>query len=124
MTTLDGLFEKNREWARSVKTDDPQFFEAARHLAEASQKSADDLDGRLDYMSARLLARPLSEAEREIVRQSHREFMRHYVSHPDDARAALSVGEKRSRAPECEASLASLTMVANQLMNLDEALNK
>lgn len=103
---------------------DPQFFEAARHLAESSQESADDLDGRLDYMSARLLARPLSEAEREIVRQSHREFMRHYDSHPDDARAALSVGEKRSRAPEGEASLASLTMVANQLMNLDEALNK
>ena len=27
MEKLDGLFEKNREWARSVKTSDPQFFE-------------------------------------------------------------------------------------------------
>jgi carbonic anhydrase len=27
MSTLDGLFEKNRDWAKSIKTDDPQFFE-------------------------------------------------------------------------------------------------
>lgn len=27
MTKLDALFDKNREWAQSVKTNDPQFFE-------------------------------------------------------------------------------------------------
>jgi hypothetical protein len=107
-----------------VTMNDPQFFEAARSLAAGAEKSADDLDGRLDYMSARLLARPLSAAEREIVRRSYGEFMRHYDSHPDDARAALTVGEMRTAAPEGEATLASLAMVANQLLNLDEALNK
>lgn len=102
----------------------PQFFEAALHLASASEQHTNTLDGRLDYMSARLLSRPLTTSERAIVSGSYQEFMRHYDSHPDDARAALSVGEKRTTPQEGAASLASLAMVANQLMNLDEALNK
>lgn len=107
-----------------VTMNDPQFFEAALHLAAASEVHTEDLNDRLDYMSARLLSRPLTLPERTIVGRSYQEFMRHYDSHPDDARAALSVGDKRAKPTEGDAALAALAMVANQLMNLDEALNK
>ena len=43
-----------------VTLNDPQFVEAARHLAErALKEGGDDADGRLDFMARRLLARPL-----------------------------------------------------------------
>ena len=107
-----------------VTMNDPQFFEAARNLAERAQKSSTEFNGRVNYMSMRLLARQLNDPEREIVQRSYREFMRHYDSTPADAKEVLTVGESRSDVADGEAVLASLTMVANQLLNLDEVLNK
>ena len=107
-----------------VTMNDPQFFESARSLAEHAQRSSKDLDARVDYMSKRLLARELSEREREIVESSYRDFMRHYDSTPADAKKTLMVGESRASSTDSEAVLASLTMLANQLLNLDEVLNK
>ena len=48
----------------------------------------------------------------------------HYADHPDDAAALLEVGEAPID-PDCApTTLAAWTMLANQLMNLDEVLNK
>ena len=45
-------------------------------------------------------------------------------SHPDDARHLLSVGESKADPSLDPATLAAWTMLANELMNLDEFLNK
>ncbi len=106
-----------------VTMNDPQFVEAARHLADHAYRAGADLDARLDYMTARLLARPLGSREREITRAAYRDYMRYYDSQPADGELLLRTGA--SPPPEGPtAELAALTMVANQFLNLDEALNK
>src|SRR5258708_18623574 len=53
-----------------VTMNDVQFVEAARELAERGMRSAADFDGRLDFLSTRLLARPFTPKERTIARSS------------------------------------------------------
>ena len=101
-----------------------QFFEAARYLAENAMRAAKKFDTRLDYMSSRLLARALDQTERAVVRHAYADYLRFYDSHPAEAQAALSVGESKPGQKLGKAEFAALTMVANQLMNLDEVLNK
>ena len=103
---------------------DPQFFEAARSLAEDAVLSEREFDQRLDAMTARLLARPFSERERQVARESYRDYLRYYDSHPDDAAEAIAAGESEPSAKVEKVELAAWTMLANQLLNLDEALNK
>ena len=47
-----------------VTMNDVQFVEAARELAEHGMQTRFDFDGRLDYLSTRLLARPLTPKEK------------------------------------------------------------
>ena len=107
-----------------VTLNDPQFVEAARHLAQrALQEGRGNFDRQLDYITLHLLSRTFQPAERVIAMRAFQDFLNYYASHPEDARKLLSVGESK---PEegAEADSAALTMVANQIMNLDEALNK
>ena len=106
-----------------VTMNDPQFVEAARRLGSQAVARSNDFDGRLDFLTERLLARSLSGREREAVRGSYSAFMQYYDSNVEDARQLLAVGASPpSQGPPAEA--AAWTMVANQLLNLDEVLNK
>jgi hypothetical protein len=58
------------------------------------------------------------------VEESYRDYLRYYDSHPDEARRASEVGASKPDPALDRVQLAALTMVANQLMNLDEVLNK
>jgi hypothetical protein len=107
-----------------VTMNDPQFFEAARALAEHAMQEASGFDGRLDYLTARLLARPLDDSERRVTSHAFRDYLKFYDSHPDEARKAIAAGESQPDPHLDKTELAALTMVANQLMNLDEVLNK
>jgi hypothetical protein len=72
----------------------------------------------------RLLARPLRPEELAIVQESVQQFSEHYTQKADDATKLITVGESKPDASIPPAELATWTMVANQLMNLDELLNK
>ncbi len=100
------------------------YVEAARHLAQAAETSAKDFDSQLDFMTERVLARPFDARERGIVRDAYQDYLSHYQSSQSDADGLLSVGESPVDGVPSHAELAALTMVANQLFNLDEALNK
>jgi hypothetical protein len=102
----------------------PGYVEAARHLAEAAETSAANFGSRLDFMTARVLARSLDSRERDIVRGAYEDYLSHYQGNQSDADRLLSVGESPLEGIPARAELAALTMVANQLLNLDEALNK
>ncbi len=53
-----------------VTMNDPQFVEAARVLAQrAMQASRGDVNGAIDFMTGRVLARAFTPAERTIVRE-------------------------------------------------------
>jgi mono/diheme cytochrome c family protein len=108
-----------------VTLNDPQFVEAARHLAELTLKEGGaNFESRVDFMAKRLLARPLDVAEASVVRKMHEEFVGHYQSHAADARQLIIVGETIPDPALDAATLAAWTMVANQLFNLDEVLCK
>jgi hypothetical protein len=104
-----------------VTLNGPQFVEAARHLAQASLEQNGDA---LDFMAERLLARPLTEEERKTVSASADDLLAHYQADPNDAAKLLAVGESRTDENVNWSKLAAYTMVANELMNLDEVLNK
>lgn len=109
-----------------VTLNDTQFIEAARHLAQTVLKTSGDADetARLNAMSRRLLMRPLRTAELPIIKKSLEELKAHYQSHPDDARKLIAEGESKADATLEPPTLAAWTMLANEMMNLDEVLNK
>ncbi len=102
-----------------VTLNDPQFVEAARHLATKALK-----EGGLDALARRLLARPLSAAEEKVVKASLDDLLAWYKAHPDDAKKLLAVGESKADPTLDAAVLAAWTMLANEMMNLDEVLYK
>jgi hypothetical protein len=107
-----------------VTMNDPQFIEAARVLAAKALASGGDFDQRAGFMASRLINRPLDEQELRVLRDSYRKFMAHYDSVPGDAALLVSTGDSKPPAGLPQAEFAALTMVANQLMNLDEVLVK
>jgi Protein of unknown function (DUF1553)/Protein of unknown function (DUF1549)/Concanavalin A-like lectin/glucanases superfamily/Planctomycete cytochrome C len=109
-----------------VTLNDPQFVEAARHLAQRAMLAnhGGDIDGELDFITSNVLARRFEQKERIITARAYRDFLSHYASHPEDAKKLLSVGESNTDATLAAPELAALTMVVNQVMNLDEVLNK
>ena len=64
-----------------VGLNDPQFVEAARNLAEHAMRSDQTLDGQVDYMSSRLIARRFGPKEKEVVARSYADFLNYYQSH-------------------------------------------
>ncbi|HMB07187.1 MAG TPA: DUF1553 domain-containing protein [Isosphaeraceae bacterium] len=108
-----------------VTMNDPQFVEAARSLAQhALQEGGATTEGRLDFLARRLLARPLRCEEGPLVQATLNDLLGYYEAHPDDAKQLISVGESKPD-PALDASpLAAWTMLANEMLNLDEVLNK
>ncbi|MEZ6130627.1 MAG: DUF1553 domain-containing protein [Planctomycetaceae bacterium] len=107
-----------------VTLNDPQYFEAARHLAENAMKVGSDENGVIAEIAARVLSRPLTTAELAVVNATRTDLLAHYESNPDDAKSVITVGESKPDERLNVIELATWTMVCNQIMNLDEALNK
>lgn len=108
-----------------VTMNDPQFVEAARVLAQnALRESSGDANRAIDFMTIRVLSRTFAPAERKIVLSAHEDFAAHYRANPDAASKLLAVGEWPADPSLPKAELAALTMVANQIFSLDEAVNK
>ena len=116
-----------------VTLNDVQFVEAARHLAQRAIKEgvrgqesgvSEAAEARLDFVARRLLARPLRDEELKVVKQSLADLTAHYQGHVDEAKQLIAVGESKADPSLDPAELAAWTMLVNQLMNLDEVLNK
>jgi hypothetical protein len=108
-----------------VTLNDPQFVEAARALAQAAlQSGCQETDERIDFVARRLLARSLRTTEKAVVIQSLDRLLRYYQAHVEDAHKLLHVGESPADTSLDPATHAAWTMLVNELMNLDEFLNK
>ena len=107
-----------------ITMNDPQFVEAARQLATAAMKSSGKFDARLDRITDGLLARRLSDSEREVARRMEQRALRQYQTDSEAARSLISVGDSKPDPKLPAAELAAWTMVASQIMNLDESLTK
>jgi hypothetical protein len=87
-------------------------------------ENANGFDARLDYISARVLARPLAANERLIAHRAYTDFEHYYSAHPEDARKFLDDGERKPDPSLAPSEHAALSMLTSQLFNLDEVLNK
>jgi len=103
---------------------DEQMLEAARRMAENAMRSGKTPTSWMADMAMRVLSRPLLPQESKIMQASYQKLQAHYASHRTDARSLVEVGESTPDAALDRVSLAALTMIGNQLLNLDEAVNK
>jgi hypothetical protein len=108
-----------------VTLNDVQFIEAARHLAEVVLKTGGETDeSKIDLLARKLLARPFRPEENKVVRESLEALKTYYAAHPEDAAKLIAQGESKADSSLNAATLAAWTMLANELFNLDEVLNK
>ena len=122
-----------------VTLNDPQFVEAARRLAERAlqeTKSAPvsrDSDSRdpvsrdletSNFIAAQVLGRPLNAQEQATLMEDRDQYLNYYNGNLQDAQALVSVGESKADAAIDVPMLAAWTMVCNEVLNLDETLNK
>ena len=108
-----------------VTMNDPQFVEAARNLAQHTLKAVKGDDAaKLQAVAGRLLSRQLKDQELVILQSSLADLRAHYQASAADAEALLKVGESKTDEQLPKSELAAWTMLCNQLMNLDEVLNK
>jgi len=103
---------------------DPQLIEAARHVAANLMRQSTEHSVRIDTLARQLLSRPLDPRELEIINRSFESLLAHYNALADDAKKLLEVGESPTPDDLPTGELAAYTMVANQLLNVDEILNK
>jgi hypothetical protein len=108
-----------------VTLNDPQFVEAARHLAASALKEGGtQCTSRLDFTARRLLARSLRPQEEDLLLSSLDRLTAYFKAHPEGAKELLKVGESPVDAKLDPTTLAAWTMLTNEMMNLDEVLNK
>ena len=108
-----------------VTMNDPQFIEASRYLAQrAIRDGGADFDERLDFVTTRLLARVFDADERSVVLRTYDRLLNAYRVNTAGAEELIHVGDSTPTLGLAVDESAAWTMVVNQLMNLDEVLNK
>jgi mono/diheme cytochrome c family protein len=107
-----------------VTLNDTQFIEASRSLAERAILSSKKFDSRLDEITEPLLGRTMGPGERLVMRKMEQRFQTRYQGDPSDAKALVAVGESKPDPKIPPAELAAWTLVASEILNLDESLTK
>jgi hypothetical protein len=75
-------------------------------------------------MAERVVARRLTSKELRIARGTFKEALAYYEANAEEAAKLIAVGDSKPGDQVPATQLAAMTMVANQLLNLDEVLNK
>ena len=106
-----------------VLLNDPQYVEAARHLA-ARMLGEPTLDQQLARGFRALTARAPNEAETAVLRTMYFNQKAVFAADPAAAQALLSTGESAPDGAHDAASWAALTVVGSALFSYDEAILK
>jgi len=104
-----------------VTMNDPQYVEAARYLAERMMREPKQ---RMEFLAQQVLGRSFDAREAQIVQGAQADYLAHYQQHPEEAKKLIATGASVADAKLSAPELAAWTMVANQVLNLDEVLNK
>ncbi len=104
---------------------DPQYFEAARHLGyRMLREGGQDDTSRLRYGFRLATDRLPSEKEASILAESLASQRSRYAGNDEAAKKVISVGESPVPADVPAPELAAYSLVANLLLNLDEVVTK
>lgn len=107
-------FNTNTPLQALVTLNDPVYMETAQALA-ARMMEKDSIDAQLRTGYELALVRKIDEQELHELQLFYQETLAHYTKHPEAAKKLT--GKK-------DIQLATLTMVANVIMNLDEFITK
>ena len=107
-----------------VILNDPQFVEASRELASHALMASGDFDARLDFITQRLDARKFDSSERMIVRKSLDSSLKSFRGNQEDALKLVTTGASQPRKDADVPELAAWTLLASQILNLDETLTR
>jgi hypothetical protein len=108
-----------------VTMNDVQWVEAARALAQrVIHEAGPNPQERVNRMSEILLAHDPPASMATALETSLQKLQSHYEKDPKAAHALMQVGEKKRDVSIPEPELAAWTMVASEILNLDETINK
>jgi hypothetical protein len=108
-----------------VTMNDVQWIEAARALAQrVIHEAGPDPQRRVNRMSEILLAHDPPAPMAAALETSLQKLQSHYEKDPKAARSLVEIGDKKRDASIPEPELAAWTMVASEMLNLDETMNK
>jgi hypothetical protein len=107
-----------------VLLNDPQFVEASRELAANALKASPGFGERLDFITLRLIGRKLAEEEKTIVKRTLDASLAGFQAAKDDALKLVTTGAKPPPADADVPELAAWTLVASQILNLDETITR
>ncbi|MEM9079862.1 MAG: DUF1553 domain-containing protein [Verrucomicrobiota bacterium] len=107
-----------------VLMNDPQFVEASRKLAERVMREEEGLEGRVRLIYLALVGREPESEEVRIVGESYEVMKAGFEAEPGRAEELLGVGASGRDEGLNVVELAAWTMVATQVLNLDETITK
>lgn len=108
-----------------VMMNDVQWVEASRALAQrVIKEGGKQPKQRINLLGNILLSRDPPPQMSSVLEASLATMEKHYEAHPKAANQLIGVGEKRSDPSIPAPELAAWTMVASEMMNLDEAVTK
>jgi hypothetical protein len=134
MITFDAP-SREKCWARRERTNtplqalitlnDPQYFEAARHLGYRMMREGGNEDAtRLRYGFKLATGRSPCDSECTVLEESLAAQRAHYTADAEAAKKTIAVGESPVPDDIPPPDLAAYTMVANLILNLDEVLTR
>ncbi|MCU0707799.1 MAG: DUF1553 domain-containing protein [Pirellula sp.] len=114
-----------------VLLNDPQYIEAARAVAERAiqattenQETAENRKARWDHLAIRVISRPLSAKEHEVIERMYLEQREYFQENPSAAVEFLKVGDRPADPSIDPVDLAATCVVAETLMCFDEFVMK
>jgi alkylation response protein AidB-like acyl-CoA dehydrogenase len=104
---------------------DVQYFEAARNLAQRMMREGGaNRRERIVWAWRTVLSRKPDDRELAIMQETLQKHLVKYQANAEAARQAVTYGESKADESLNAAELAACTMIANLLLNLDEAVTK
>jgi hypothetical protein len=107
-----------------VLLNDPQFVEASKLLAAHAMQAGASVDERLDFITCRLIGRVLRADERQVAAAMLERLLAGYGATPEEAKTLLATGATAAPASLDASELAAWTLVASQILNLDETVTR
>ena len=96
----------------------------SRNIAERAMKQASKPEDIINYIARLLISRPMRASEIQITRSTYTDALKEFTSTPEEANKLINVGQSTPDAELPARHLAAWTVVANQILNMDETLNK
>lgn len=107
-----------------VLMNDTQFVEASRNIAQSAMQKSDTPEEIITHIARLIISRPMRESEIKVVRSTYNEALTEFTATPEEATKLIKVGDSVADPKLSTPKLAAWTIVANQILNMDETLNK